>query len=469
MAGPENVAKLRVEVEGADKSAASIQAVWAALKKLAVEAKASAEGPFKDLWSSFQAGRSAGGSLEGTFRALTTAVKGPLGPLAGLAAGVGAYGFAAKHAAEQTVEMYRELRSLAAVAGGSLKEVEGLINAFKLMGLPAESLRIAMFRLSIAAESDSESLRSLGIQTRDAAGTTKEPIAIFKELANQIDGVTNQAQKMAILKEVMGRSGVQMTAFFKMSKEQRDAYIAQGEEMAAIDEELAARTTELMGKAGEAELAWKKFNAELARTAGIKMKETLYEIEAGLARLLTKVNATWESWAKWLKLFPLVRSAMGLLKLGGEAAGLIQPGPPKEAVDTEHRGASTVFMPMSKEDFKNANVRLKHAEEMRRLEIKGVADLEAEQAQIESGFPYLAKERKQQETRDLIAEEQKSFAEHKALLLKRFPDEAMMKKELEKLEHEHQKKLLELRQHAAKQDLELQRDKAKEYLGIQKE
>src|SRR5213593_74443 len=259
MAGPENVAKLRVEVEGADKSAASIQAVWAALKKLALEAKASAEGPFKDLWSSFNAGKAAGGSLEGTFRALTTAVKGPLGPLAGLAAGVGAYGFAAKHAAEQTVEMYRELRSLAAVAGGSLKEVEGLINAFKLMGLPSESLRIAMFRLSIAAESDSESLRSLGIATRDAAGMTKEPIAIFKELAVKLDGVTNQAQKMAILKEVMGRSGVQMTAFFKMSKEQRDAYIAQGEEMAAIDEDLAARTTELMGKAGEAELAWKKF------------------------------------------------------------------------------------------------------------------------------------------------------------------------------------------------------------------
>src|SRR5437867_1042698 len=335
MAGPENVAKLRVEVEGGDKSAASIQAVWAALKKLALEAKASAEGPFKDLWSSFQAGRSAGGSLEGTFRALTTAVKGPLGPLAGLAAGVGAYGFAAKHAAEQTVEMYRELRSLGAVAGGTVEEVEGLINAFKLMGLPTESIRIAMFRLSIAAESDSESLRTLGIRTRDAAGTTKEPIALFKELADQLDNITNKAQKMTILKEVMGRSGVQMAAFFNMSKEAREEYIARGEEMSALDDEIIEQTTKLMGKAGEAELAWKKFNAELARTAGIKMKETLYEIEAGMARLLTKVNATWESWAKWLKLFPLVRAGMGLLKIGGEAAGLITPGPPKEAVDTE--------------------------------------------------------------------------------------------------------------------------------------
>jgi hypothetical protein len=464
----EGQAKIRVDVQGAPESKNLLKGVLEVIKDLGSTASKTAATDLRGLWDAFKEGKDKGDTLSGVFNLLKASIN---GHTAALAAGIGvyaAYRTAAVAAAEKTMDMYKSLRQLQATAGGTIEEVQALQNAFALMGVPAETLTIAMFRLGAAIESGAVSIRRLGIDTRDTAGNLKDPIAVFEELRDKLSKVGSDAERSTILREVLGRQGARLAPVFKADAAAFKEYLERGKEMAAIDEHLAEMTVELMKSGGELELQQKKFNAMLAEQAGIPIKIWWDELTAGVYKYLNAMLAHDQALAK--------RRAFGKetgTLFGGWAAGWSSTV--QEAVDAREqadklekqaKAAQEKTTTISPEQRKEREADLKHEREMANLRIKARGEAAAETAKIETATASASTAAKLAENQELVDEEQKSYADRMALLrafFKNATDEQFRnEKEVQALTREHEKKLFELEAAGEKERRKLYQDQVKD-------
>lgn len=439
--GQQGEAKIKVEVTGAQDAKGLLSGVADTIKAVATQAKDAAEGPFKEMWHAFKEGKEAGHSFEGVLKALKVGMTSYVGVLTVAVAAYQLYRHAAVEAAEKTVELYKEVRQLQATAGGTIEEVQGLQNAFRLMGVDTHTLTIAMFRLGAAIESNALSLRRLGVATKDEAGNTREPIAVFQELRNKLSQMNSEAERSTALRETLGRQGARLAPVFKLNAEAFGEYVRRGKEMAAIDEELAAKSIKMLESEGELELQQKKFNALFGELVGMPIKHWWDEMRSGV---LGYVNAFFDYPKEVKEAQKLAAELEEKAKKLGVAGGGV----------------------MSPEKMKEAEAQQRHLSEMNKLRIKEAGEQAAEEAKIATSYASAATEERIKMNEAILAEESENYEARIGILRKFFAkltdEEFVKQKEVQKLTQDHEKKLLELESASNKERRKLAQETAKE-------
>ncbi len=435
-------AKIKVEVTGAEESKSFLQQILDTVKKLGSTGKELAEGPFKKMWESFKEGRDHGHSLAGAFNALKSAGSSWIGILTASIGIYAAYKTAAMAAAEKTVEMYKSVRQLQATAGGTIEEVQGLQNAFTLMGVPAETLTIAMFRLGAAIESNSQSLRRLGISVRDEAGNLREPIAVFEELRKKLSESSSEAERSAMLRQVLGRQGARLAPVFKANEEVFQQYIARGKELAAIDEEMAASSMKVLQSEGELTLQQKKLTANFGELVGMPVKLWWDDMKAGVYGYINAI-------------FDLPESVKAARKVADEL---------------EAQAKKLGVGPMSPEQLKEKEAAMKHDADLDNIRNKAAADAAAETAKITTGLASAGVQARIDANAQELENENAHYEARIGLLRnffkKQTDEEFRSNKEVLTLVNAHEKKVLELEIAGQKERRKLREDEVKEALQL---
>ncbi len=462
-------AKIQINVGGAEEAKGLFGGLIDTIQKLGRQGKELAEGPFKKMWDTFREGQASAGSLAGAFRALTEATKGPLGYITAGITLWSIYKLKAYEAAEATVALYKEVRQLQATAGGSLEDVQALQNAFRLMGVPAETLTLAMFRLGAAIETDSIALRRLGVAVRDTSGTLKEPIAVFEELRDKISRIGSDAERSATLREVLGRQGARLAPIFKADKAVFDEYIKTGREMAAIDDELAEKTVELMQSAGRLELEQKKLNAQLAEQVGIPMKEWWEGVERAIYRTLNAM-LTHDAYLAKRRAFAAKEGfgAMGRFVAGWspDVQAAVESQELAGRLEKQQKAATDKAATYTKEQMKEDETSLKHTREMSALRLKARGEETAEAAKLATGMASRATEARIEELSERTADENENYEARLGILRKFFKgmtdEQVLGQKEAQTLARDHEKRLLEINIEGQKLRRKAEQERVKE-------
>lgn len=115
-----------------------------------------------------------------------------------------------------------KLDDAAAIAGDSVENLSAVFNTLKPTGVTIDQLTELTTKLVRSMNSADEetstaskAFEQLGIKTRDAAGNLRAPTVVLQELAKELDGYADSANKTAKLQEILGKSGAQYAPILK--------------------------------------------------------------------------------------------------------------------------------------------------------------------------------------------------------------------------------------------------------------
>jgi hypothetical protein len=174
----------------------------------------------------------------------TGGIKGMLGPLAAVAAGMAA-AFGVGKFIEGSIKSFEDLagsvRPLQRVIGGTTEEVSGLSAAMKLSGMDATAagttLKIFSTKL-VAASNDgkkaSDMVAKLGGDFRDAHGNIKPMSEILPQVADKFASMPNGIEKTALATQLFGRSGLAMLPFLNKGSEGIGELTTKAKEMGLV-------------------------------------------------------------------------------------------------------------------------------------------------------------------------------------------------------------------------------------------
>lgn len=143
--------------------------------------------------------------------------------------------------ANESVNLFKELRGMSAVMGGTLQDAEGMQETFQLAGLSTEKLTFAMFRLSMNVEQGGKELQHLGIEMKNANDATLSTGTIFENVRTKLSGMTDSTERAAEAAKIFGaRQARELLPVLSLSAERYEALKKRAEENEAMTKELAA-------------------------------------------------------------------------------------------------------------------------------------------------------------------------------------------------------------------------------------
>ena len=303
--------RLKAQFAGAERSAAGLRGALASLPG------ALGGGAFGNMVSQVQA-------LAGGFGKLTAALT-----AVSVAAGVGlALGAMVKQAvdlgsalddlAEETgtsVEQLSRLKQVADVAGSDIDEIGGAL----------QKLVKSMQQADDTSKGAGEAFAKLGIKVRDSQGNLRDSGVVMEEVAKALANYADGANKVALVQELMGKSGPKQLSYLKDLAEA-------GSVQARITSQQAA----------EAEKLEKRFNTLTAEIKNVG-------IQIGLS-LIDPINKAIDRWKTLLAIFQqegfreMMRAARDLTggqMVTGRITTINEPEtPPAPALDNAARAAS---------------------------------------------------------------------------------------------------------------------------------
>jgi hypothetical protein len=156
--------------------------------------------------------------------ALSALGKGGLAAAAGLGAMVAALGFAIR-AAREAIDHFSKLNDQAGQLGLDVEALQQWTFGLSQIGVGAEQTTVAMTKLNdavgqILIEGESapkniiESFSALGISIQDIVNTSGDLDAVLRLVADGMEHLGTQAEKTAVAKQLLGRSGAALIPIF---------------------------------------------------------------------------------------------------------------------------------------------------------------------------------------------------------------------------------------------------------------
>lgn len=103
-----------------------------------------------------------------------------------------------------------EMSKLAQKSGVAVERLAGLQLAYQQAGLDAGSLQSSLSKLSVAAASNSDALKAMGIETRNTDGSLRSTRELLGLVADRFASYRDSAEKTALAVQLFGKSGADM-------------------------------------------------------------------------------------------------------------------------------------------------------------------------------------------------------------------------------------------------------------------
>jgi phage-related protein len=272
------------------------------------------------------AGKKAGSSIGST---LLGGIKKFAGPIAILAAG-----FSLKKIISDSTAAFGDLVSqtnqLQRVAGGSAKQVSGLVGALQLAGVNGSisSGALTFFAKNVGKAADNSKkgaalTRALGSSFKDAAGNVKPMSDILPGLADKFAKMPDGAKKAALAAQLFGRTGTALLPFLNKGSAGIAELTAKSASLGNVVDNVAQKTF------SEAKTSTRGFDAAtqgLNVTLGgvlvpiVESLENLYR--AALIPLITRATGFLQAHAGTFNLVAAAIGRVGSIVGGGVTAGL---------------------------------------------------------------------------------------------------------------------------------------------------
>lgn len=232
MAEGELVTRLRVE--GADQVKTALQQMRAGLDEIVRS--------IPSLQSQFAAATQSAVGMSGALSVIGGAAAAVTSPIGLLVISVGAVVGVMTHMANSAVGLFKEMRELSTVTGGTSADAERLRNTFALAGIGTEKLSFAMFRLGMSIETGGKELEHLGVSIRTASGEMKQTGQVFDEVREKLSQMTSASERAAAAGHLFSmRQARGLMPILSMSAERYAELSAKAERNAAV-------TNQLMGE-----------------------------------------------------------------------------------------------------------------------------------------------------------------------------------------------------------------------------
>lgn len=215
-------------------------------------------------------------AVKSNISGVSNEVNSVMGKFAGFAAALGGI-FAVKEIVEfasKVIENTAALQRMSEVSGMSVESLTEFKRVAKLSGTDMEAVTAASVKLSKSmvealdpASKAGKAFESIGVEVLDASGKMKTADQVMKEAAIALDEYQDGAQKSALMTEIFGKAGAQLSPFLKdlaeqqrnlskMTDEQREAYQANLEWMkrTAVQAEEYEQNLKKLNSQGD---AWK--------------------------------------------------------------------------------------------------------------------------------------------------------------------------------------------------------------------
>lgn len=474
MAGEDQDLKIRVSEEGVDQAASAfsrlsnsmgqsvafVQMMARQTRDLASEQSQQQKTTggliesLKGLHHAYEQGELSGGNFSSVLALIRSGAGALLSPLGLAALAIGALVAAMHKAAQEALAMYEEMRKLVAVSGLTAEKAEDLQDVFKLAGVDAGTLTMALYRLGIQIESGGEELQRLGISTRTATGELRAEGEVLLELRGKISQMADASERGAAMNALFGRAGRAMAPAFAMSNVEFAKFTKIAEENNAVTEELMHKTHELHTREEElaqmTQVARMRFAEMIAVPFELKMTEWTIAIMKFTQKATEGLKNMWQ-YLKYLPGFSLIESMRGLFGGDhGEAEG-------KKNAEMQAEQGERV----TKKDVELAEQRVKTELDMRRKQLKADTDYFAEVSRLETGSGVQSVELRRAMFEQMISmaeEEYNRLVAEQQKLVKggQVPTEILMKLEKDKNDkiQEAQNELRKLMLEGAKARLE---------------
>lgn len=377
-------------------------------------------------------------------------------PFTAVIASVGAFAFTLEKATAATMRAYGEMRQLQTVTGESIEWAERMSGAFDLAGVSTGALGSALFRLGFQTETGGKGLLKLGIDIRDTAGDLKSEGELLLETRDRIAALGDSSVRSAALIELFGRQGRALAPAFALPREEFEKLLEKSDKYTAATPAMMEGAKRLATSQKETAMAMSQLNSEIATSIGFDFGmviEGWKRAFIGFARTVAKERgmlATFfglpqaeqeEERARQAKY--LMDAAEQIRKNRQEAAK------PKRITETE-----------AQEQIQRLNLEF----EFQQKQLKGATDFEMERLRVQEGAGAKAIGVQLETNEELVRLENARFEQTMALQRRTLlPGGKLDPILVEKLQREHQDRLLSIELEGNRLRLSQQAAFAEEY------
>lgn len=163
--------------------------------------------------------------------------------LSGIAVGLSVNAFAGW--IKGAIDAMDKTEELSQKVGISVEQLGGLQLAFKMGGVEAGALQLAMSKLSTGIAEGNNGLKAMGIQLKNTDGSAKTTRDIFGEIADKFENYADGAQKTALAIEVFGKSGADLLPILNGGSESLAEFDAMAKKLGiTLDTETAEKAAQ---------------------------------------------------------------------------------------------------------------------------------------------------------------------------------------------------------------------------------
>ena len=139
----------------------------------------------------------------------------------------------------ESVNLFKQMRSLAATTGDTIQGAEQMSNAFALAGLSTEKLGFAMFRLSMNIEQGGKELTHMGVEMTNMNGAALTTSSVFENVRDKISGMSSATERAAEAAKIFGaRQARELMPILSMSADRYAHLKEKALENEAMNEDL---------------------------------------------------------------------------------------------------------------------------------------------------------------------------------------------------------------------------------------
>jgi hypothetical protein len=216
--------------------------------------------------------------------ALGTAMSLLVNPITIAGAAATALALSVKSATDALVQNAEQVKQMMAVSGLGAEAADNLGNTLKILGIDANAVTTAMFRLGAEIDTGGAGLRRLGISITDATGNAKTEGALFREVRDRISEIGSASTRSALLIDLFGRSGRELAALMAMSREEFQKWMETAAVLSPWSAQAQRDTEALMRAQHQLGLEWDALKIKL----GLELLPLLRD----LLRVMNDVIAT---------------------------------------------------------------------------------------------------------------------------------------------------------------------------------
>jgi len=381
-------------------------------------------------------------------------------PLAAVATGVVAFGKYLNDVANEALNTAAALRQLAALTGETAERSEDIAGAFERAGVSQTAFQVGLFRMSAEVETGGKGLQKLGVDVRDSSGELKTSGAILLEVRDRIAAIPDATTRAAAAAQLFGsRMGKEFAEAVGKSREEFEGLMKESEKFSSANPTFLAEADKTKNMWKNVADAQQKYNSEVAQYLALPVSQVLAQHAMALVKLkdavlggvfrglstlfgITGAQAAEEDAAVQKRLMEQAKLVDDFKKGRAQAT-------PKRLTDVE--AAEQIARLNSDAEFEGRRLRM-------------TQQFEAERLRVETGAASAGLQLQLQTNEDLVRIENERFQKvqetrQRTLL----PGGKLDSKETERLEKEHQSRLLEIEVEGNRLRLQQQQAFADEY------